>query len=101
MWIQKNRKMPKTKEKEIEDIELGKKEESPYTESGREVELDDDSLTDVDEGFMKGYEKDGTVAKCATCGKILGKDIVEREFDGTIYRFCSGTCADKFEKKRK
>ena len=50
---------------------------------------------------MKGYEKDGTSAKCATCGKILEENIVEKEVEGTIYRFCSEKCASDFEKKRK
>ncbi len=90
-----------TKEEEIEEIELGEREEDPYTEEGREVALDDDSLTDVDEAFMKGYDGDNFMAKCATCGKILEEDFIEEEFDDTTYCFCSEECANKFEKKRK
>tara|TARA_Y100000034_G_C6868567_1_gene396151 strand:+ start:676 stop:867 length:192 start_codon:yes stop_codon:yes gene_type:complete len=48
--------MSKTKEQVEEEIELGEKEEDPYTEEGREVAVEDDSLTDAEEGFMQGYE---------------------------------------------
>ena len=94
--------MPKeTKEEEVEDIEIGEKEESPYSEPGREAALEEDSLTDADEGFMQGYESGGSAATCASCGKILEDDFVEKEIDGKIYRFCCDKCASDFEKSLK
>lgn len=91
----------KTKEELEEEVELGEREEDPYTEEGRGSAIDDDSLTDVDEGFMKGYEEDSLMTKCVNCGAILEEDIIEEEFDGDVYRFCSEDCATEFERKRK
>jgi len=60
-----------------------------------------DEITDVDEGFMKGYEEGEKMAICQNCKKVLGEEVVEREFEGETYRFCSEQCADKFTQKRK
>ena len=48
-------KKRKTKEEVEEEIESGDKEEDIYTDEGAEVAEDDDSITDEEEGFMKGY----------------------------------------------
>lgn len=97
--------MPKTKEQKIREIEKGDAEENIYTEEGREEMFDDDDeLTDVDEGFMKGYEEGAKSAKCPICGQVIEYDFVEREIDDDIYRFCSDEHADlymnKINKKR-
>ena len=72
-----------------------------YSEQGREDQIDSDEITDLDEGFMKGYEEGEKMAKCPVCGVVLGNDFVEREIDGEIYRFCSEEHAEVFMKLRK
>ena len=47
----------KTKERIEEEIESGDREEDIYTEEGAEVAEDDDSITNEEEGFMKGYNE--------------------------------------------
>src|SRR3989344_1590687 len=59
--------MKKRKDKEIE---IGLKEEDVYSEEGREAALEDDTITDLEEGFLQGYEENERPAKCAT-GKIV------------------------------
>lgn len=81
-------------------MELGDKEGDMYTEAGREELLeDDDEITDVEEGFMEGYAAGERTFACATCKKILDDNLVEEEFDGKIYRFCSDQCAAKYEQR--
>jgi len=53
----------KTKERIEEEIESGDKEEDIYTEEGAEVAEDDDSITNEEEGFMKGYNESETESK--------------------------------------
>ena len=50
----------KTREAIEEEMELGDKEEDIYTEEGAEVAEEDDSLTNDEEGFMKGYNESET-----------------------------------------
>jgi len=73
--------------------------EKVYSEEGRDSLVEDDAMEPWEQGFMEGAEDDGQGAKCRRCGKVLmGPDsIVEKEIDGTIYRFCSEECAEKFE----
>ncbi len=73
--------------------------EKAYSEEGRDSLVEDDAMEPWEQGFMEGAEDDGQGAKCRRCGKVLmGPDsIVEKEIDGTIYRFCSEECAEKFE----
>ena len=93
--------MPKTKEQIEDENEAGEREENLYSQEGREVLLDkEDEITDVDEGFMKGYEEGEKMAICQFCKKVLEDEVVERDFDGETYRFCSEQCADKFTKNR-
>jgi len=89
--------MAKTKEQVEMDIELGEREEDIYTEEGREVAVDDDTLTDAEEGFMEGYEEEENAAKCATCHMVLDQHFVEKNIDGKHYRFCSEACAETFK----
>jgi hypothetical protein len=81
-----------------DEIKEGNKDEDIYTEEGREAAEDDDAITNVDEGFMEGYESGEKAAKCAKCNKVLEDDLVEKEIDGEDYRFCSEQCAETFKK---
>ena len=60
---------------------------------------EEDEITDVDEGFMKGYESGEKVAKCPICKEVLEDDFVEREIRGDVYRFCSDEHAELFLRK--
>lgn len=53
----------KSRERIEEEMELGDKEEDIYTEEGAEVAEDDDSITNDEEGFMKGYNESETMSK--------------------------------------
>lgn len=70
-----------------------------YSEEGRKDQIDDDEITDLDEGFMKGYEGGEKMAKCSLCKVVLGLDFVEREINREIHRFCCGDHAEKFMKR--
>ena len=76
------------------------KETDVYSEEGREDLVDSDEITPEEEGFMEGAEGDGQKAKCRKCGKPLVDDVVEREVNGETCRFCSDTCATKFEEEQ-
>jgi len=68
------------------------KESEEYSES------DEDEL---EEGFMKGYEKENN-PKCANCKEIIEEeDSIEEDFSGFSYNFCSVECLREFEKKHK
>ena len=88
--------MPKTKEQIEEEMEIGKKEEDIYTEAGREVAEDSDEITDVEEGFMEGYEE-AEESKCKNCGNNLGEDFIEVEEGGETLKFCSEKCASEHD----
>ena len=93
----------KTSDEKKLDIETGIAEEDVYSEEGREEMTENDELSPAEEGFMEGAEGRGQLAKCDECGKILGQDkedIVEREFDGELFFFCSERCAEEFARKR-
>jgi len=77
-------------------------EEEIYSEEGREALVEDDEIEPWEEGFMEGADSGGKGAKCRKCGKILEEmdDVVEKEIDGELYRFCSDECAEKLEEKR-
>ncbi|HLC58813.1 MAG TPA: hypothetical protein VJI68_03040 [Candidatus Nanoarchaeia archaeon] len=73
-----------------------------YNEVGREELEEADEITEVEEGFMEGFEEGETLAKCAFCKKVLvGEDFVEEEIDEVHYRFCNEDHALKFEEKKK
>ena len=82
-----------------EEEELEMVEDDIYNKSGREEAEDDDEIDEVEQGFMKGYEEESSMAECANCKKILTNEIVEQELDGDLRRFCCEECAQKFEKK--
>lgn len=71
-----------------------------YSEEGREDLMEkEDEITDVDEGFMKGYNEFGSEStRCKNCKTILeGPEVIEHEFKGTTYKFCSQRCLTEFE----
>lgn len=91
-----------TIEEERKEMEEKDVEENVYSEAGRkELMEDEDEITDLDEGFMKGYDEGGKMAKCPVCDGVLEDDFVEREIDGEMYRFCSEEHAEKFAKKHR
>jgi len=82
-----------TEEKDQEDI---------YDEEVREDLEDSDEISEVEEGFVEGYEEGEHEAKCAECKKVLvDEDFIEEEIDGENYRFCSDECVKAFETKKK
>ena len=92
LYEEDEKRTPSEENKEDEDI---------YSNTGREELIDEeDEITDVDEGFMKGYEEGEKMAVCSNCGKLLDDDVVEQEFDDETYRFCSSDCATHFEDKK-
>ncbi len=87
---------------EEEGKEQGELEEDTYTQKGRKELLEEDEISDVEEGFSEGYEKGESEVKCQNCGKLLvDENVVEREIRGQTYYFCSITCAETFVKKKK
>jgi hypothetical protein len=78
----------------------GNKEANVYKEDYREELRDADEISADEEGFMQGYDDESNPAECAYCKKILEEDIVEREIDGELYRFCSEEHAEKFERQK-
>ena len=73
-----------------------------YTHEGREELLEEDEITDLEEGFTEGYENGDTEIKCPQCGKMLtNEQVVERELRGQTYYFCSISCAETYVTKKK
>ena len=71
-----------------------------YSDEGREDLIEkEDEITDVDEGFMKGYNEFGSEStRCKSCKTILeGPEVIEHEFKGKSYKFCSQHCLTEFE----
>jgi YHS domain-containing protein len=70
-----------------------------YSEEGRENLIEEeDEITDVDEGFMKGYNESSESMKCSGCGVTLeGHEVIEKDFKEKHYKFCSQHCLTKFE----
>lgn len=92
----------KTREQVEDEMESGEKEEDPYTLAGEEVLTEDEDEMHIEEqGFMQGYKERGKMAICQNCGRVLERDIVEEEFKGEIYRFCSSECATKYEERKR
>ncbi len=74
-------------------------EQSIYNEESREELTEGDGIDELEEGFMKGYEEEASMAECANCKAILSDKIIEEEIDGETYRFCCEECATKFKEK--
>ena len=86
---------------EEEGKEEGELEEDVYTSEGREELVENDEINELEEGFSEGYEHGETEVKCQNCGKILMEHVVEREFRGQDYFFCSVSCAETYVTKLK
>jgi hypothetical protein len=83
------------KDQEIEDQDnIG-----IYSEEGRkDLMEDEDEITDIDEGFMKGYNEGGLSSKCKSCKTLLeGHKVITKEVKGNLYKFCSQHCLTEFE----
>ena len=65
-----------------------------------ELPEDEDTLDDVDEGFMKGYNDSEVVVKCANCKKMIEDEVIEEEFDDEKLKFCSQECLNEYEEKK-
>ena len=97
-------KKPETSEEIEQDMETGEKEETVYSEEGREKLAEDDEIEPFEEGYMEGAEGRGKKNCCAECGKLISEDdenIVEREFEGEVKWFCSEEHAENYAKKHK
>lgn len=71
-----------------------------YSKEGREELMEkEDEITDVDEGFMKGYNEYGSgTSRCKNCKTILeGHETIEHEFKGISCKFCSQHCLTEYE----
>jgi len=69
-----------------------------YSEDGRAELVDDDEITDVDEGFMKGYDAATESGKCSSCKTLLeGHEVITKEVKRKKYKFCSQHCLTEFE----
>jgi len=72
-----------------------------FDEEEREDMLEDDEITNLEEGVLQGYEEGKTMDSCANCGQaIIDEDFVEEKIEGKIHRFCSTECADEFEERK-
>ena len=84
-----------------DEMEQGKRDESVYSEEGREKLEDDGELNPWEEGFMEGATGAGQLAKDALTGEpLMGvEDVVEIEMDGKTYRITSQENAKRFREK--
>jgi len=72
-----------------------------YSKEGREDLMEnEDQITDIDEGFMQGYENYKKPTKCQNCKAPLdSNNTVEKTFNNKKYFFCSRHCLTEFEIK--
>ena len=84
-------------------LNTGEKEIDIYTEEGRdELEEDEEAIAPWEEAFAEGAVGRGQKAVCANCEKPLSQDedkVIEREYRGETYWFCSDKCAKAGIKK--
>lgn len=84
-----------------EEFALGEAEEDVYTEEGREDLEESDEISNVEEGFMQGWEEESKVSRCANCKKVLREDKeYEEDINGKMAYFCSEECAEIYKKKK-
>lgn len=89
-----------TSEEVRKEMDLGEKEEDPYTQEGREKMEDEDEMENWEEGFMEGASGGGQLGKDALTGEpLMGEETVELEIKGKHYRFVNSENAEKFRKK--
>ena len=93
--------LPEETSEEIrQDMDLGTKEEDPYTQEGRQKMMDEDEIDNVEEGFMEGASGGGQLAKDALTGEpLMGLETVELVIEGKHYRFVNSENAEKYKKK--
>ena len=83
-------------------IRIGDKEADIYTEEGTEELEEEDEVAPWEEAFAQGASGKGEKATCANCGKPLSQDedkVIEQEYRGNVYWFCSQKCAKVGVKK--
>ena len=81
-------------------MKLGEEDEDIYTQEGQEEEVEEDEIEPWEAGFMKGASGAGQLGKDALTGKpLVGRNIIEAEMGGKLYRFMSETNAQKFKEK--
>ncbi len=89
-------------EKEALKMDIGEKEEEIYDETGRRKLVEEDEISDAEEGFVEGYEGKGALGACGLCSKMLSEDkTIEREVGGKMLWFCSNACAKNYVLKKK
>ena len=77
------------------------KEQNLYGGKARETLEENDEISEAEEGFMKGYDEDVNPSECANCHELLDDIAVHEEIiNNKEYRFCSESCAEKFERKK-
>lgn len=83
-------------EKEFE-MQTGEKDEDIYEEKGREQQIENDEISDSEEGYMEGAAGTGSKSKCDKCGRILQEDkdeIIETKKAGKLVWLCIN-CAEE------
>lgn len=91
-----------TSEEIQQDMETGEKDETVYSEEGRENLVEDGQMDSSEAGFMEGAEGRGKKNCCAECGVLISEDdenIVEREFNGEMKWFCCVEHAESYAQK--
>src|SRR3989344_9599216 len=82
-----------TEEQLKEEMKEGELDEDVYSDEGTKLLVDDDEITDLEEGFMEGYREashgKGHLAKCSQCGRIVTDKFVEIQKEHDVFRFCS------------
>ncbi len=82
-------------------MKLGEEDEDIYTPEGQEEEVEEDEIEPWEAGFMKGASGAGQLGKDALTGEPLkGREIIEMEIAGKLYRFVNETNAAKFKIKK-
>ena len=82
--------MPKKINDNVNDI---------YSEDYAEELEENDSIDEAEEGFMRGYNEEESVAECSNCRKVLGSKFIEEKINNKMHRFCSERCANKFSRE--
>ena len=81
---------------EYSDEEETGGEDDIYNEDVLDDEVEDDEIDALEEGFMKGYDRE-SILRCDQCGQELGDSFKRLEVESTLYRFCSKKCLEDFE----
>jgi hypothetical protein len=81
---------------EFSDEEETGQEDDIYNEDALDEETENDEIDALEEGFMKGYDKE-SMLRCDQCGQELAENFRRVEIDGNLYRFCSKKCLEEFE----